>query len=165
MKLFFSDGQLSFTPTFPVLQWNSREDRKATTRTKALVVISYQISRFSSFNCYPNALWILVVGSGNVSDFEDLPDLKQSCNWKRCGSHANELPHQAETESGCHQRRAKPLWSGGLTSEWLAVIFSPQMQTLFLQFFSGKFALPTSNSYSFWQREGLNSQLRTSRLC
>lgn len=54
---------------------------------------------------------------------EDLQVLKVCCNWKHCDLLANESPHPAETESGCHPSRAKPLWGGKLTSERLAAIF------------------------------------------
>lgn len=54
---------------------------------------------------------------------EDLQVLKECCSWKHCDLLANESPHRAETESGCHPSRAKPLWGGKLVSERLAAIF------------------------------------------
>lgn len=69
------------------------------------------------FNFFQNALW--VASELRVCKFLGL----ECCNWKHCDLLANESPHPAETESGCHPSRAKPLWGGKLTSERLAAIF------------------------------------------
>lgn len=150
---------------FRALSSDIQGETIATTQTKVLVVISYQISWFYSFNCFQNDLWILVVGSGMCQILRICRMLNSLVIGSTVAYMLMNYPIKLRQRVGVTKEEQSPFEVGNSRVNDLRLFSVHRSKTLFLQFFSEKFALLTSNSYSFWQREGLNYKLCTSYWC